>query len=113
MRYLGETFDIHGGGIDLIFPHHENEIAQSECGTGRSPMAKYWLHNGHLTAHDGLKMSKSLGNFVRIRDIIAEVPAEALRLVYMESHYRSPLPYSPDRLAEAVTSLSRLDTLQV
>jgi cysteinyl-tRNA synthetase len=108
MRYLGHTFDIHGGGIDLIFPHHENEIAQSECGTGHAPFARYWLHNGHLTAHDGEKMSKSLGNFVRIRDICAEVPAEALRLVYMESHYRSPLPYSPDRLAEAVASLDRL-----
>ncbi len=108
MRYLGQTFDIHGGGIDLIFPHHENEIAQSECGTGHGPFAKYWLHNGHLTAHDGQKMSKSLGNFVRIRDIVSEVPAEALRLVYMESHYRSPLPYSPDRLAEAVASLDRL-----
>jgi cysteinyl-tRNA synthetase len=108
MRYLGKTFDIHGGGIDLIFPHHENEIAQSECGTGHAPFSKYWLHNGHLTAHDGKKMSKSLGNFVRIRDIVAEVPAEALRLVYMESHYRSPLPYSPDRLAEAVAALDRL-----
>ncbi len=108
MRYLGQTFDIHGGGIDLIFPHHENELAQSECGTGHSPFATYWLHNGHLTSHDGAKMSKSLGNIVRIRDILDQVPAEALRLVYMESHYRSPLPYSPGRVAEAVAGLDRL-----
>jgi len=108
MKYLGETFDIHMGGIDLVFPHHENEIAQSECGTGHQPFAKYWMHNGHLNAKDGEKMSKSLGNFVRIRDIVSEVPSEALRLVYVEAHYRSPLPYSPDRLGEAMGSLDRL-----
>jgi len=116
MRYLGESFDIHGGGIDLLFPHHENEIAQSECGTHRQPFARYWLHNGHLnittTGEDGadeeVKMSKSLGNVIRIRDILDQVPAEALRLVYMESHYRSPMPYSADRLATATQSLDRL-----
>lgn len=116
MRYLGETFDIHGGGIDLLFPHHENEIAQSECGTHTHPFAKYWLHNGHLnimtTDTDGaqkqVKMSKSIGNVIRIRDILDNVPAEALRLVYMETHYRSPMPYSADRLAAATTALDRL-----
>ncbi|MFT4976917.1 MAG: cysteinyl-tRNA synthetase, partial [Myxococcota bacterium] len=116
MRYLGETFDIHGGGIDLLFPHHENEIAQSECGTHKQPFAKYWLHNGHLNvvtaAEDGgeeeVKMSKSLGNIIRIRDILDQLPAEALRLVYMESHYRSPMPYSADRLAAATVALDRL-----
>ncbi|MEL6344056.1 MAG: cysteine--tRNA ligase [Myxococcota bacterium] len=115
-HHLGETFDIHGGGIDLIFPHHENEIAQSECGTGTAPMARYWMHNGHLKimtrAEDGsstqIKMSKSLGNVIRIRDILNQIPAEALRLVYFESHYRSPMPYSSDRLAEATQALDRM-----
>ncbi len=104
---LGEQFDIHGGGIDLIFPHHENEIAQSEGAAGHSPMATYWMHNGHVTMGE-TKMSKSLGNFIRIRDILTEVPAEALRLLYAESHYKSPLPYSSDRLMECVAALDRL-----
>jgi cysteinyl-tRNA synthetase len=104
---LGDTFDIHGGGIDLVFPHHENEIAQSECATGNAPFAKYWMHNGHVTMGE-TKMSKSLGNFIRIRDILREVPAEALRLLYAESHYRSPLPFSSDRLMECVVALDRL-----
>ena len=115
MKHLGQTFDIHGGGIDLIFPHHENEIAQSECGTGHGPFAKYWLHNGHLTIETedpddeaGTKMSKSLGNVINIRDILDEVPAEALKLLYVQTHYRSPLPYSSDRLAEAISSLDRV-----
>ncbi|HJN73791.1 MAG TPA: cysteine--tRNA ligase, partial [Myxococcota bacterium] len=107
MKHLGERFDIHGGGIDLIFPHHENEIAQSECGTGHAPFATYWLHNGHLNIEvsaggDCEKMSKSLGNVINIRDILEEVPAEALKLLYLGSHYRSPLPYSAARLAEAM-----------
>jgi cysteinyl-tRNA synthetase len=106
-KHLGDTFDLHGGGIDLVFPHHENEIAQSECGTGQRPMARYWLHNGHLTL-DQEKMSKSLGNIVRIRDILREVPAEALRLLYLETHYRSPLPYASDRLVEALRALDRM-----
>lgn len=105
-HHLGSDFDIHGGGIDLIFPHHENEIAQSECATGEK-FARYWLHNGHLTFGTE-KMSKSLGNIVRIRDIVEQVPAEALRLLYFEAHYRSPLPYSTDRLACCVSGLNRL-----
>ncbi|MCK6525034.1 cysteine--tRNA ligase [Myxococcota bacterium] len=118
MEYLGERFDIHGGGIDLVFPHHENEIAQSECATGHGPYARYWMHNGHLTIvatspdqDDGsgfVKMSKSLGNSLTIRAVMEQVPAESLRLLYMESHYRSPLPFSADRLAEATGSLDRL-----
>jgi cysteinyl-tRNA synthetase len=108
-RYLGDQFDIHGGGIDLVFPHHENEIAQSECGTGHAPMARYWLHNGHLTL-ESEKMSKSLGNIVRIRDVLAQVPAEALRLLYVETHYRSPLPYSTERLANCLGPLDRIYT---
>jgi cysteinyl-tRNA synthetase len=116
MKHLGDTFDIHGGGIDLIFPHHENELAQSECGTGHAPFSKVWLHNGHLTLvesqDDGgeceIKMSKSLGNVIRIRDIVQEIPHEALRLLYLGTHYRSPLPFSTDRLSEATCSLDRI-----
>jgi len=105
-HHLGTDFDIHGGGIDLIFPHHENEIAQSECATGEK-FARYWMHNGHLTFGTE-KMSKSLGNIVRIRDIVEQVPAEALRLLYFEAHYRSPLPYSTEKLATCVAGLNRL-----
>ncbi len=105
--YLGQTFDIHGGGIDLVFPHHENEIAQSECASGHRPMARYWMHNGHLTLDSG-KMSKSIGNIIRIRDLLAEVPAEALRLLYLDAHYRSPLPFSTGRLEEALAALDRV-----
>ncbi len=106
-HYLGDTFDIHGGGIDLVFPHHENEIAQSECGTGHGPYARYWMHNGHLTL-DKEKMSKSLGNVVKIREILREVPGEALRLLFGETHYRSPLPYSTEGLVRALGALDRI-----
>ena len=105
-HHLGTDFDIHGGGIDLIFPHHENEVAQSECATGEK-FARYWMHNGHL-CFGSEKMSKSLGNIVRIRDIVEQVPAEALRLLYFEAHYRSPLPYSTEKLANCVSGLNRL-----
>jgi cysteinyl-tRNA synthetase len=108
-HHLGDAFDIHGGGIDLVFPHHENEVAQSECATGHAPYARYWMHNGHLTL-DREKMSKSLGNVVRIRDILAELPGECLRLLYLETHYRSPLPYSTERLANTLVALDRLYT---
>ena len=111
-RHLGEQFDLHGGGIDLVFPHHENEIAQSECASGHRPFAKVWMHNGHLTLVDAagepVKMSKSLGNVVRIRDIVARVPAEALRLMYVDTHYRSPLPFSDQKLADAIGVLDRV-----
>jgi cysteinyl-tRNA synthetase len=111
-RHLGEQFDLHGGGIDLVFPHHENEIAQSECASGHRPFAKVWMHNGHLTLVDAagepVKMSKSLGNVVRIRDIVARVPAEALRLMYVDTHYRSPLPFSDQKLADALGVLDRV-----
>ena len=115
-HHLGESFDIHGGGIDLIFPHHENEIAQSECAHGTHPMAKYWLHNGHLSVVERdeagdwqqIKMSKSLGNVVNIRDVVADMPAEALRWVYVRTHYRSPLPYSSEALHDAMGVLARL-----
>ena len=111
-RHLGDTFDIHGGGIDLVFPHHENEIAQSECASGHAPFARYWMHNGHLTLVDAagepVKMSKSLGNVVQIRDIVKRVPAEALRLLYVGTHYRSPLPFSDARLADSLGALDRV-----
>jgi cysteinyl-tRNA synthetase len=106
-RFLGDSFEIHGGGIDLVFPHHENEIAQSEAASGCAPFARYWLHNGHLTLESG-KMSKSIGNVMRIRDILDRVPAEALRMLYLGSHYRSPLPYAEERLIEALGALDRL-----
>ncbi len=92
MHYLGETIDIHGGGIDLIFPHHENEIAQSEAATGK-PFVRYWLHNGMVTVQRE-KMSKSLGNFVTIKQMLARHHPEALRLFLLSMHYRSPLDYS-------------------
>jgi cysteinyl-tRNA synthetase len=104
---LGDTFDIHGGGIDLLFPHHENEVAQSEAGTGASPFARYWMHNGHLTLSTE-KMSKSLGNIVRIRDITEQVPGEVVRLMYGATHYRSPLPYTSELLAESLAGLDRI-----
>ncbi len=106
LHHLGPNFDIHGGGIDLLFPHHENEIAQSVCATGDG-FANYWMHNGHLNFGTE-KMSKSLGNIVRIRDIIEQVPPEALRLLYFEAHYRSPLPYSTEKLAGCVSGLNRI-----
>jgi cysteinyl-tRNA synthetase len=99
MKYLGESFDIHGGGEDLIFPHHENENAQSEAVTGK-PLAKYWLHNGHLKI-DGEKMSKSLGNFRVVRDILSVMPRQVLRLFLLSAHYRSPLDFNPENI-EAV-----------
>ena len=105
---LGETFDIHGGGADLQFPHHENEIAQSEGAHGK-PMAQVWLHNGFVRV-DGEKMSKSLGNFFTIRDILKHVDAESVRLFIVRAHYRSPLNYSDDHLQDARAALTRLYT---
>jgi cysteinyl-tRNA synthetase len=104
---LGDTVDIHGGGLDLVFPHHENEIAQSECGNGK-PYARYWMHNGLLTMASGQKMGKSLGNVTAIEAVLREYPAEALRLYYLQNHYRSPLPWNVDALPEALGMLSRL-----
>jgi cysteinyl-tRNA synthetase len=118
---LGDTIDIHGGGLDLVFPHHENEIAQSECGT-KKPYARYWMHNGMLTMDTGRKMkgaagddddgqqkmSKSLGNVFNVHDALEKFPAEALRLYYLQNHYRSPLPWTDDSMTEALAMLSRL-----
>ncbi|MGB6256320.1 MAG: cysteine--tRNA ligase [Bradyrhizobium sp.] len=98
--YLGETFDIHGGGLDLIFPHHENEIAQSRCAHGTATMANYWMHNGFLEV-EGAKMSKSLGNFVTIRELLNDWPGEALRLNMLKTHYRSPIDWTLKSLEES------------
>ncbi len=105
---LGETFDIHGGGLDLQFPHHENEIAQSEAALGR-PFVRYWLHNGFLNI-DGEKMSKSLGNFFTIRDVLARYDGEVLRLFMLRTHYRSPLNFADVHLDDARAALQRLYT---
>lgn len=109
MKYLGKTFDFHGGGSDLIFPHHENEIAQSEGATGCHPFVRYWLHNGFITVHEE-KMSKSLENFFTVKDILAHFEAETLRFFILSTHYRSPLDFSDQRLKEADASLQRLRT---
>ena len=105
-KYLGETFDIHGGGKDLVFPHHENEIAQSEGASGK-PFANLWIHHGFVTIKDE-KMSKSLGNFLTIREVLERWPAEVLRLFVFSTHYRNPLDYSEAALADAETGLARL-----
>ncbi len=107
-KYLGDTFDIHCGGVDLIFPHHENEIAQSECATGK-PFARYWMHNGHINV-DNRKMSKSLGNFLLVRDISKEFDLEVVRMFMLSAHYRSPINYSHELLVQAQSSLERLYT---
>ena len=105
-RYLGESIDIHCGGQDLIFPHHENEIAQSECFTGK-PFANYWMHNGYINV-DNVKMSKSLGNFFTVRDVAEKYGYEPIRYLMISSSYRSPINYSVDIIEQCKASLSRL-----
>ena len=105
-KYLGETFDIHGGGKDLIFPHHENEIAQS-CGASGKQFANIWMHHGFVTIKDE-KMSKSLGNFLTIRDVLRDYPAEVLRLFIFSTQYRNPLDFTEDALRDAGTGLDRI-----
>lgn len=102
--YLGDVFDIHGGGLDLIFPHHENEIAQSRCAHGTPTMANYWLHNGFLQV-EGEKMSKSLGNFVTIRELLQDWPGEVLRLNMLKTHYRSPIDWTLKGVEESAKTL--------
>ena len=106
-KYLGKYFDIHAGGLDLIFPHHENEIAQSCCANDTKVMANFWIHNGYVNS-DGEKMSKSLGNFITINDLLSEFSGETIRYVLMQAHYRAPLNFSKKSLVEAKKSLSRL-----
>jgi len=105
-KYLGETIDIHSGGQDLIFPHHENEIAQSEGATGK-PFARYWLHNGHINVNNQ-KMSKSLGNFFTVRDISGEFDLEVVRFFMLSAHYRSQVNFSREMLEQAQSALERL-----
>ena len=107
-RYLGNTIDIHCGGQDLIFPHHENEIAQSECCNG-VPFANYWMHNGYINV-DNVKMSKSLGNFFTVRDVAEKYGYEPIRFLMISSHYRSPINYSTDIIEQCKASLARLYT---
>ena len=107
-RYLGDTIDIHCGGQDLIFPHHENEIAQSECCNG-VPFANYWMHNGYINV-DNVKMSKSLGNFFTVRDVAEKYGYEPIRYLMISSHYRSPINYSVDIIDQCKASLTRLHT---
>jgi cysteinyl-tRNA synthetase len=105
--HLGETIDIHAGGVDLQFPHHENEIAQSECAHGGKPFARYWLHNGMLN-FGGAKMSKSVGNIEKIHDLVQAHPPEALRYALLSAHYRQPLEWSPALIEQSVRTLDRL-----
>ncbi|MBQ1945370.1 MAG: cysteine--tRNA ligase [Clostridia bacterium] len=108
MEYLGDTFDIHCGGKDLLFPHHENEVAQSEGATGH-PYVNYWMHNGFINV-DNEKMSKSLGNFFTVRDILKEYEAEDVRMFMLSAQYRSPINFSREMIAQAHASLTRLYT---
>jgi len=105
IKHLGESFDIHGGGADLLFPHHENEIAQSEAFTGK-PFAKYWVHNGFITINKE-KMSKSLGNFFTIKEVLNEFDPEVVRFFLLSTHYRSPIEFSDEQLREAESSIDR------
>jgi len=110
-KYLGESFDIHAGGTDLVFPHHENEIAQSEAASG-VPFARFWMHNGMLNlpqpGGDEEKMSKSLGNVVGLRQVLAQVGGPTLRYFYLAAHYRSDMPFTPQGVAQALSALERL-----
>lgn len=107
LRYLGDSFDIHGGGQDLIFPHHENEITQAESFTGVAPFARYWLHNGLLQMGED-KMSKSLGNLITVKEALERCSPDAIRLFILGSHYRNPLTYSEETLEAAETGMERL-----
>jgi len=103
-KHLGDVFDIHGGGIDLVFPHHENEVAQSTCAHGTKIMANIWMHNGHLQV-EGAKMSKSLGNFLTIDGLLKEVPGEVIRYQLLMVHYRQPLDWTAAMTAQAKQAL--------
>jgi cysteinyl-tRNA synthetase len=108
LKYLGDTLDIHGGGQDLIFPHHENEIAQSECFTGTKPFVHYWLHNGMVKFGEE-KMSKSLGNLITIKEALDRYGADALRIFVLSSHYRSPLTCAEEAIEAAKKGADRLE----
>jgi cysteinyl-tRNA synthetase len=110
LKYLGNHFDIHGGGVDLVFPHHENEIAQSEAYTGDAPFARYWLHNG-LVNLNGEKMSKSLGNYLSVEDALKKYPAPLIRFYIISHHYRTPVDFTPERMDASAKGWQRLNTL--
>lgn len=113
MKHLGEQFDVHGGAVDLIFPHHENEILQSEGATGKKPFVKYWLHTGFLKVK-GEKMSKSLGNFMTVRELLRKYNSNAFRFLVLSAHYRSPIDFSYESLEKSKKSLERLlNTVEV
>lgn len=113
IKYLGKRIDIHGGGTDLIFPHHENEIAQSESCTGEKPFVKYWLHNGSVNLK-GEKMSKSLGNFFTVREILKEFKPDEVRYFLLTKHYRSPIDFNFEEVEAARKSWRKLvNTYQV
>ncbi len=105
-KHLGDVFDIHGGGIDLVFPHHENEIAQSRCGHSTDVMARFWLHNGFLQV-EGEKMSKSLGNFITIHDLLRDWPGQVIRFNMLRTHYRQPIDWTHKSLVESQATLAR------
>jgi cysteinyl-tRNA synthetase len=108
-RHLGQTIDIHGGGLDLIFPHHENEIAQSRCAHGGAPLARYWVHNGFLSMAGAEKMSKSLGNVVTVGELLEQGhKGEVLRFALLSAHYRQPLEWSSQLIAQSKATLDRL-----
>jgi cysteinyl-tRNA synthetase len=106
-KHLGDTIDIHAGGQDLVFPHHENELAQSRCAHGGRDFARYWLHNGFLSI-DHEKMSKSLGNVLLVHDLIEKIPGEVIRLALLSAHYRQPLDWSDETIQSARRMLDRL-----
>lgn len=108
LSHLGSNFDIHGGGIDLKFPHHESEILQTECHTDHTPMSNFWIHSGHLTVNKE-KMSKSLDNFFLVRDVMKEYSAETLRFYFLNGHYRSPIDFSDSNLKESEAAYRRLE----
>ena len=107
-KYLGETIDIHSGGQDLIFPHHENEIAQSECANGK-PFANYWMHNGYININNQ-KMSKSLGNFFTVRDILKKYDGEVVRFFMLSAHYRNPINFADTLMEQAKSAVERVYT---
>ncbi|MBU2496822.1 MAG: cysteine--tRNA ligase [Nanoarchaeota archaeon] len=111
MHYFGEQYDLHGGGIDLMFPHHEAEIAQAEAITGKKPYVKYWIHPTHLIV-EGRKMSKSLGNFITIKKALEEFPAEALRIMFIQTHYKKELNYSKETIETTRAAYERLKSFQ-
>jgi cysteinyl-tRNA synthetase len=106
-KHLGRTIDIHGGGQDLVFPHHENELAQSRCAHSGEDFARYWVHNGFLSIHQE-KMSKSLGNVVLVHDLVKSIPGEAIRMALLSAHYRQPLDWSAETIESARRMLDRL-----